>query len=122
MELGNKVIMCLIANLVNYTGDASNLTMRLTYTDSNGAVVTEERPLELYNAETKLYAVSYDGLRATEMRSVVSAAIYNGETRVSKTVEYSIESYGARSSDAAMQNLCLAMLAYGDSANEFFSK
>ncbi len=121
LELGNKVIMCLIANLANYTGDPSELTMRLTFSDSNGAIITEERPIELYSEENKTYAVSYDGLRATEMRSVVSAAIYHGETRVSKTVEYSIESYGARSSDAAMQNLCLAMLAYGDSANIYFA-
>ncbi len=121
LELGNKVIMCLIANLANYNGDVSKLTMRLTFSDSNGAIITEERPLELYSEENKTYAVSYDGLRATEMRSVVSASIYNGETRVSKTVEYSIESYGARSSDAAMQELCLAMLAYGDSANIYFA-
>ncbi len=122
LELGNKVIMCLIANLANYTGNPSELTMRLTFTDNNGAVITEERPLELYNPDAKPYAVSYDRLRATEMRSVVSAAIYHGETRVSKTVEYSIESYGARSSDVAMQELCLAMLAYGDSANIYFAK
>ena len=122
LELGNKVIMCLIVNLANYTGDPSGLTMRLTYVDSNGLTVTEERPLELYNPDAKTYAVSYDGLRATEMRSIVSAAIYNGETRVSKTVEYSIESYGARSTDATMRELCLAMLAYGDAANAFFSK
>ena len=122
LELGNKVIMCLIVNLSNYTGDPSGLTMRLTYVDSNGLTVTEDRPLELYNPDAQTYAVSYDGLRATEMRSIVSAAIYNGETRVSKTVEYSIESYGARSTDATMRELCLAMLAYGDAANAFFSK
>ena len=122
LELGNKVIMCLIVNLENYTGDPAELTMRLTYVDSNGLTVTEERPLELYNPDAQTYAVSYDGLRATEMRSIVSAAIYSGETRVSKTVEYSIESYGARSSDTAMRELCLAMLAYGDAANAFFSK
>ena len=122
LELGNKVIMCLIVNLANYSGDPSELTMRLTYVDSNGLTVTEERPLELYNPDALTYAVSYDGLRATEMRSIVSAAIYNGDTRVSKTVEYSIESYGARSTDATMRELCLAMLAYGDAANAFFSK
>ncbi len=122
LELGNKVIMCLIANLANYAGDLSELTMRLTFTDNYGAVITEERPLELYNPDFQTYAVSYDGLRATEMRTIVSAAIYNGETRVSKTVEYSIESYGARSTDPAMQDLCRAMLAYGDAANAFFSK
>ena len=122
LELGNKVIMCLIVNLANYTGNPAELTMRLTYVDSNGLTVTEERPLELYNPDAQTYAVSYDGLRATEMRSIVSAAIYNGDTRVSKTVEYSIESYGARSTDATMRELCLAMLAYGDAANAFFSK
>ena len=122
LELGNKVIMCLIVNLENYTGDPAELTMRLTYVDSNGLTVTEERPLELYNPDAQTYAVSYDGLRATEMRSIVNAAIYNGDTRVSKTVEYSIESYGARSTDMAMREICLAMLAYGDAANVFFSE
>ncbi len=72
LELGNKVIMCLIANLANYAGDPSELTMRMTFTDNDGAVITEERPLELYSEENKTYAVSYDGLRATEMRKVGS--------------------------------------------------
>ena len=117
LELGNKVIMCLIVNLANYTGDVSELSMRLTYTDAKGQNVTVERPLELYNADAKTYAVSYDGLRATEMRTIVSAAIYNGSTRVSRTVEYSIESYAARNSS----DLTRAMLAYGDSASAFFA-
>ncbi len=117
LELGNKVIMCLIANLANYNGDPSALTMRLTYTDAKGENVTVERPLELYNADAKTYAVSYDGLRATEMRTIVSAAIYLNGTRVSKTVEYSVETYGARNPS----DLCRAMLAYGDAANAFFA-
>ena len=117
LELGNKVIMCLIANLSNYAGDPTALTMRLTYTDRNGETVTAERPLELYNEEKQFYAVSFDGLRATEMRTIVSAAIYEGETRVSKTVEYSVESYAARNPS----DLTRAMLAYGDSANKFLA-
>ncbi len=118
LELGNKVIMCLIANLANYNGDVSKLTVRLTYTDAKGENVTVERPLELYSVENKTYAVSYDGLRATEMRTIVSAAIYLNGTRVSKTVEYSVGSYGGRNPS----DLCRAMLAYGDAANAFFSK
>ncbi len=117
IELGNKVIMCLIVNLADYTGDVSELTMRLSYTDAKGKTITEALPLSLSNADSKTYSVSYDGLRATEMRTIVSAAIYNGDTRVSKTVEYSIESYAARNPS----NVCLAMLAYGDSAKIFFA-
>ncbi len=117
LELGNKVIMCLIANLSSYNGDPSELTMRLRYIDSKGQSITVERPLEVYNPAEKFYAVSYDGLRATEMRSIVSAAIYRNGERVSKTVEYSIESYGGRNPS----DLCRAMLAYGDSANAFFA-
>ena len=117
LELGNKVIMCLIANLSNYAGDATTLTMRLSYVDSKGETVNVERALELYNEEKGYYAVCFDGLRATEMRSIVSAAIYEGETRVSKTVEYSIESYAARN----VSDLTRAMLAYGDSAYAFFA-
>ena len=121
LELGNKVIMCLIANLANYTGDPSTLTMRLTYTRADGTVIEDERPLVLYNPEALTYAVSYDGLRAADMRTIVSAAIYENGVRVSKTVEYSIETYGARSTDAAMQQLCRAMLAYGDATNAYFN-
>ena len=121
LELGNKVILSLTANLINYTGDPAELTMRITYTDSKGVLVTVERALELYDEASKLYSVFYDGLRATEMRSIVSAALYIGETRVSKTVQYSIETYGARSKVPALQTLCRAMLAYGDSANVFFA-
>jgi len=109
--------MRLIANLASYSGDASELTMRLTYTDSRGNEITVDRALELYDEATKQYAVSFDGLRATEMRSIVSAALYIGETRVSKTVQYSIESYAARN----RTDLCLSMLAYGDSATAFFA-
>ena len=51
------------------------------------------------------------------MRSIVSAALYKNGERVSKTVQYSIESYAAyRKTD-----ICLAMLAYGDSAYAFFA-
>ena len=82
-----------------------------------GQNITVERPLELYDKAKMLYAVSYDGLRATEMRTIVSAAIYRNGERVSKTVEYSIESYGGRNPS----DLCRAMLAYGDSANIFFA-
>ncbi len=117
LELGNKVIMCLIANLSSYAGDPSQLTMRLSYIDSKGQSITVERPLEVYNPAENYYAVSYDVLRATEMRTIVSAAIYLNGERVSKTVEYSIESYGGRNPS----DLCRAMLAYGDSANAFFA-
>ncbi len=117
LELGNKVIMCLIANLSNYAGDPSLLNMHLTYTNSKGENITIALPLEVYNAAEKLYAVSFDGLRATEMRTIVSAAIYLDGERVSKTVEYSIESYGGRNPS----DLCRAMLAYGDSASAFFT-
>ncbi len=117
LELGNKVIMCLVVNLANYTGDISKLRMRLSYQRADGTTVTETLPLELYNEEAKTYAVRYDGLLSSQMRCVVSAAVYEGETRVSKTVEYSIESYAARKPS----DLCRAMLAYGDSANAYFA-
>lgn len=116
LELGNKVIMCLVVNLAGYTGDASALTMRLSYQRADGTSVSETLPLELYNEDAQTYAVRYDGLLASQMRCIVRAAVYEGDTRVSKTVEYSIESYGGRNPG----DLTRAMLAYGDSANTFF--
>ena len=121
LELGNKVLMCLVVSLANYAGDPAGLTMRLSYQRADGTAVTQMLPLELYNEETKTYAVRYDGLLSTQMRTLVSAAVYEGDARVSKTVEYSIESYGMRTADPNTRQLCLAMLAYGDSADEFFN-
>ena len=74
---------------------------------------------ELYNVEHGLYAFSFDGLLAAELRTVVSAQIYEGDTPVSCTLQYSADTYG-NNKDGALGDLCKALFAYCDSAKAYF--
>ena len=116
LELGNKVI---INYAVNYAGySMEDLTLRVSYVNNEGKAVSYDLPLRDAGS---YWMTSFEGLIAPEMRTIVSAAVYHGETRVSQTYEYSIETYAARSKEGAIKQLCTAMIAYGDSAASNFA-
>ena len=74
---------------------------------------------ELYSAERDLYAFTFDGLLAAELRTVVSAQIYEGSTPVSCTLQYSADTYG-NNKTGSLGELCKALFAYSDSARDYF--
>ena len=47
------------------------------------------------NSEKNYYAFTVDTLYATDMRSELTMALYEGDTQVSETQIYSVESYCA---------------------------
>jgi hypothetical protein len=51
---------------------------------------------------------------------VVSAVICEGDTPISVTAQYSVDSYG-NNRTGSLLTLCKAMIAYGDAAEEFFA-
>lgn len=66
-----------------------------------------------------VYYVYFTGLNAGQMRQGVLLTIYDGDTPVSNTVCYSIESYAyekQNSTIAGLADLVKAMIRYGDSA------
>ena len=67
------------------------------------------------------YTATYEGLRAAEMRTIVTAAVHEGDTRLSVTYTYSIETYAARATREDVKKICTAMIAYGDSAAAYFA-
>lgn len=72
--------------------------------------------------EGDLYYVDFTGLLATDMREQITATVYSGDTAVSETVTYSIESYAASYQNVAangMGALVKAMMKYGDSAAKY---
>ena len=72
--------------------------------------------------EGDLYYVDFTGLLATDMRKQITATVYSGDTAVSETVTYSIESYAASYQNVAangMGALVKAMMKYGDSAENY---
>jgi hypothetical protein len=66
-----------------------------------------------------VYAFTVDTLLAAELRTVVSVQVYEGETPVSCTLQFSADTYGnGRTGD--LLDLCKALFAYSDSAKIYF--
>ena len=121
--LDSKVGIKFVFNASKYTSDVSKLSMQVYYVNYKGevksAVVTGA---ETYNAGNEYYSFTYSGLLASELRSVLSVAIFEGDQQLSDTLDYSAESYAYRSSGTALGELAAAMFAYSDAAKAYFLK
>ncbi|MBR6826450.1 MAG: hypothetical protein IKM59_07880, partial [Oscillospiraceae bacterium] len=121
LNLESKVALKFMFKLGSYTGELSDLTLRVSYGDVNGNTKTAviEGP-EVYSEAAQIYAFTVDTLLAAELRSVVSVQIYNGDTSVSCTLQYSADTYGNNKTGKLLE-LCKALFAYSDSAKAYFS-
>ena len=120
INMDSRIQLLFVIDPVAYEGSAEDLTVHLSYEDIYGttqsAVLTAPY---LYNEEKGYYAFTFSGLMASELRQVVTAAVFSGETQVSKSLEYSVDTYGnGKLGDLA--TLCRAMIAYSDAAKTFF--
>ena len=123
LDLGSKVGMKFVFNAKNYSGDLSKLSMKVTYQGSTGETKSVTvTGIETYNANNKQYSFTFYGLLASELRTIVDVAIYNGNTQLSETLRYSAESYAAKTGTTALAGLTKALFAYSDSAKAFFAK
>lgn len=112
-----------------YTGKVNDLTMKLTYEDANGETQTQSITGDKFTIlKDGRYAVVFDGLNATQMRTVCTAEIFDKDGKqVSGTSTYSIESYAdrktsAEDSDPKLVTLLNDMMKYGDSTYFYFVK
>ncbi len=72
-----------------------------------------------------MYYVYVRGITAIQMREPIYLTVYNGDTQVSNTISYSVQSYAnARigGSDTKLSNLLVAMIKYGDAAKAYANK
>ena len=120
LNLESKVALKFVFNPAAYKGDLTALTLRISHTDTQGATktATVSNP-ELYNESLGYYVFTVDSLLAAELRAVVSAQIYNGDTPVSATLQYSPDTYG-NNKTGVLEDLCKALFAYSDSAKAYF--
>ena len=120
LVLDSKVTIKYIIDATGYTGDISQLTLRVNYTDINGAskAVVLTGP-EVYDAAKNRYCFDFDGLLAAELRSVVNVAVYAGNTRMTSVIQYSASSYGTGKT-GKLKTLCQALMAYSDAAVAYF--
>ena len=97
--------------------NVENLSVRVA--DDYGNVVTSTKFVKTEGG----YYVYLDMLAAAQMSEVLYMTVYEGETPVSNTARYSIESYAYSKqddSDAQLVELVKAMMKYGDSAKAYF--
>ena len=121
LSLDSKVCLKFIFSPGTYEGAVSGLTLRVSYKDTTGAEKTLTlTDAELYNADRGYYAFTLDTLLAAELRSVVSVQVYNGNTPVSCTLQYSADTYG-NNKTGQLLTLCKALFAYSDSAKAYFA-
>ncbi len=121
LDLASKVTVKFIFSMGTYTGALADLSLKVSYEDIYGN--TKELTLtngELYNANYGYYAFTLDALLAAELRSVLSVQIYEGETPVSCTLQYSADTYGNNKKGDLLE-LCKALFAYSDSAKVYFT-
>jgi hypothetical protein len=120
LRLDSKIVVRYVVDLSNYAGDPQTLSLRITYKGTDGttetAILTE---LESYSPSKNYYAFSFDGLLAAELRTLTSAAVYEGDTRISETMEYSADTYGNGRTGTVL-TVVQAMIAYSDSATAYF--
>ena len=120
LDLQSKVTLKFIFSTANYTGSLSDLRLHVTYTDLSGEAVTAiVTDLEAYAPELNRYAFSFSGLLAAELRSAVSVQIYEANTPISPSLQYSADTYGANK-EGILLTLCKALFAYSDSAKAYF--
>ncbi len=118
--LDSKITVRYVIDTSAYTGALEDLNLRITYKDIDGveqSVILRD-PVE-FAVQQQLYAFDFDGLLAAELRTVLSAAVYSGDQRVSETMEYSVDTYG-NNKTGTLLSLVRSMVAYSDSAKLFF--
>lgn len=100
---------------------SSNLTVKVT--DGNGKSWTI--PSSQFVSTESGYYVYFSGLNAAEMSVPVYATVYKGNSAVSNTVRYSIESFvsakqsGTSAEDVKDRELVIPMMKYGFSALKY---
>ena len=120
LVLDSKVAIRYILDLSTFTGRVEDLSLVLTYRDMTGEekTVILENPV-VYNEAKGLYSLDFAGLLSAELRQVVRARVYWGETPVTGVMEYSVSTYGNGKS-GTLGELCKCLMAYSDSAKAFF--
>ena len=120
MGLNSRIVLCYVVDLRNYDGALEDLNLRITYTGIDGKEQTVTlTALREYYAPSGYYTFDFDGLLAAELRTILSAAVYEGDVRVSETTAYSPDFYG-NGKTGEILTLMQALLAYSDSARRYF--
>ena len=115
----SKIVMKFVFNPTDYLNDGGSLSdLRVVVRDAGGGILRTFLSDEFvnYNAAGTLKSVLFDDLGATEMRKAVTFQVMSGDTAVSNSRTYSIQSYAySKQTDARQGELMRELIKYGDS-------
>ena len=123
---GDRVTLRVATDL-DKGSDLSGVSLRIRYTERRGSVVTRYvSGADFVCSETAGgYTACFDGLRASEFRTVLTLTLMQDGAPISATVQYSLDDYAASciadGRDGALVNLIEKTLLYADSAKSYFA-
>ena len=104
---------------------ASDITGYVVRVRNHAGKLLAEIPAASFTDEgSGVYSVRYDGVTAIRLSETLLFTVYSGDTAVSNTLAYSVESYAAskqNGSDSTLAALVNALMNYGRSASAWFS-
>ena len=116
LKLGNSITMQFVFSAADTTG----LTVKIK--DGIDGNVLKEYTASSFESSGTYYLVSFRELTVGQMSDTVYVTAYRGDTPVSGTLTYSVESYACakqNDADAKLASLVIAMMKYGNSAYAF---
>ncbi|MBQ7698757.1 MAG: hypothetical protein IJT49_00260 [Clostridia bacterium] len=119
LRLEDSITMRFGFELAGVNG-TDGITVKITdkMPDEAGANVLAE--INSFTTSGGYYRADFSGLNAAEMRKIIYVTAYRGTTQISKTLQYSVESYAfSKKDDAMVGDLVKAMMRYGDSAKAY---
>ena len=123
---GDRVTLRVATDL-DKGSDLSGVSLRIRYTERRGSVVTRYvSGADFVCSETAGgYTACFDGLRASEFRTVLTLTLVKDGAPISAAVQYSLDDYAASciadGSNEALVNLIEKTLLYADSAKNYFA-
>lgn len=127
IKFGNRIEL-LVATSFGINSNLSGVKLKVVYTTASGeeGVETIDGADFVYRTDVNSFAAYFNGLKASEFRSVLFLTLVRGDEAISATVKYSLDTYAANrleaSTDENYKELLKKTLIYSDSAKNYFEE
>ena len=127
IKFGNRIELLVATSFVE-GDDLDGVRLKVAYTTASGseAVGYVDGEDFVYRTDVNAYTAYFDGLKASEFRSVLELTLMRGDEKISMTVRYSLDTYAANrleaSKDENYKELLKKTLIYSDSAKNYFEE
>ncbi len=127
IKFGNRIEL-LVATSFGTDSDLNGVKLKVIYTTASGeeGVETIDGADFVYRTDVNSFAAYFNGLKASEFRSVLFLTLVRGDEAISATVKYSLDTYAANrleaSTDENYKELLKKTLIYSDSAKNYFEE